>query len=135
MLREIRFRQDKMKKALNEGFVLATDLADYLASKGVSFRQAHRIVGEMVRACQERECDLSDLTLEEMRAFDAHFTKDVFEWLDYQHALDRRASLGGTAQKNIKQEIKKARNDLQKNEKKILQMQNICSQVEKLLKN
>lgn len=117
MIAKTRFNAPNMKKALGAGFVLATDVADYLAMKGVPFRQAHRIVGELVAYCQGKGIELKDLTLDEMKRFDGHFQKDVFSWLDDAYSVDRRASTGGTARKQVKKQIETAEKSLKAAEK------------------
>lgn len=107
------FKVDKMKAALKEGYVLATDLADYLATRGVPFRQAHRVVGEIVGYCQSRGLDLKQLSLKELRSFDPNFNPDVKRWLDEYFSVDRRSAVGGTARQNVKREIKHAEKMLQ----------------------
>jgi len=112
MVEKTRFNAKKMEQALAEGFVLATDLADYLVTKGVPFRQAHRIVGEMVDHCQGLHIDLRDLPLKEMQKFHPSIREDVMDWLDFEHSVDRRSSLGGTARKNVRKEIIEAKRRL-----------------------
>lgn len=112
MIPKVRFNTDKMKQAMDEGYVLATDLADYLVTKGLPFRQAHEVVGKIVALCQKRRCDLKDLRLEELKKFEKKIGPDVFRWLDESHAVDRRDSLGGTARKNVRKEIARARKRL-----------------------
>lgn len=117
MVAKTRFNAPQMKKALGAGFVLATDLADYLAMKGVPFRQAHRVVGELVAYCQGKGLELKDLKLDEMKRFDGHFHKDVFQWLDDAHSVDRRSSTGGTARQQVKKQIAAAEQALKAAEK------------------
>lgn len=103
-----RFNAGKMRAALKEGYVLATDLADYLAARGVPFRQAHRVVGEIVAYCQNRGQDLKQLKLGELQRFHKDFKPDVRRWLDEYFSVDRRAAVGGTARKNVRKEIRRA---------------------------
>ncbi len=117
MIAGTEFKVDNMKKALGAGFVLATDLADYLAAKGVPFRTAHRIAGEIVAYCQAQGRELKDLKLEELKRFDAIFSKDVFHWLDELHAVDRRSSTGGTARRQVRRELARADKALREAEK------------------
>ncbi|HEX5032889.1 MAG TPA: argininosuccinate lyase [bacterium] len=111
------FKTDNMKKALGAGFVLATDLADYLAAKGIPFRQAHRIAGEIVAYCQAQARELKDLKLEELQRFNKVFSEDVFDWLDELHAVDRRSSTGGTARRQVRRELARADKALREAEK------------------
>ncbi len=117
MVAKTRFKADNLKKALGAGFVLATDVADYLATKGVPFRQAHRIVGELVAYCQDKGLELKDLKLADLRRFDAHFQMDVLAWIDDGHSVDRRASTGGTARKQVRKQIAAAEKALKVAEK------------------
>ena len=121
MIAGTHFITGNMKKALGAGFVLATDLADYLASKGIPFRNAHRIAGEIVAYCQAKGRELKDLKLDELKRFDKAFAKDVFHWLDELHAVDRRSSTGGTARKNVRRELTRADKALREAEKIIAQ--------------
>ncbi|HCU24082.1 MAG TPA: argininosuccinate lyase [Deltaproteobacteria bacterium] len=112
MIAKTRFKRDIMEQALDAGFVLATDLADYLAAKGLPFRQAHRVAGEIVAYCQEKGFELKQLSLAELRRFDKRFAKDVATWLDPHRAVDRRGSSGGTARKNVRRELARAERNL-----------------------
>ena len=69
MMAGVEPNREEMRKALLAGYPTATDLADYLARRGVPFRTAHDIVGRVVRLASERGCDIADLTLEELREF------------------------------------------------------------------
>jgi argininosuccinate lyase len=109
MIPKVRFNTARMEQAMSEGFVLATDLADYLVTKGLPFRQAHAVVGKMIAHCQKRSCELKDLRLEELKMFERKISADVYKWLNESHAVDRRASLGGTARKNVRAELTRAR--------------------------
>jgi len=100
------------EEALKNDFLLATELADYLAAKGVPFREAHHIVGRLVKACEEENGDFSLLTLERLRAAHDAFEADVMEWLSPEGAAERRTSRGGTAQKEIARQIMLLRQSL-----------------------
>ncbi len=113
MVPKTRFKAGNMRKALAAGFVMATDVADYLAAKGLPFREAHRVVGQIVARCQGTGRELKELSLSEWKKFDRRFERDIFHWLDENQAVDRRASLGGTARKNVRREIQNARKFLQ----------------------
>ncbi len=108
MLGNLRFNTDKMKEATETGFITATDLADYLVLHNVPFRDAHGIVGRAVAACIEKECELTDLTLAEMREFSPVIDKDVFEVLSVEGSVDSRISTGGTAGLRVEEAVTKA---------------------------
>jgi argininosuccinate lyase len=112
MIPKVRFNAARMERAMSEGFVLATDLADYLVTKGLPFRQAHAVVGKIIAHGQRRHRDLKDLRLEDLKKFEKKIGSDVFQWLNEAHAVDRRASEGGTARKNVRTELARARRRL-----------------------
>ncbi len=105
----IQIRREKMETALREGYMEATDLADYLAAKGVPFREAHRIVGEMVRFCIENRKTLDALTFEEMRRFSDAVGEDVHEALAMDVLLARRDQVGATSPKRVAEALRSAR--------------------------
>lgn len=115
MIPKVRFNAAAMKRAMAEGYVMATDLADYLVTKGLPFRQAHGVVGKIIAYCQKRRLELRDLPLEEFKKFHKGIGQDVYGWLDEAKGVDRRTSEGGTARKNVKAEIRKALQKLGKN--------------------
>ncbi len=86
-------------------FLLTTELADYLASKGVPFRQAHHVAGSLVKACEERGENLSSLTLEQLRAAHPAFDDDALSWLEPEAAAERRLSRGGTAWSEVQRQV------------------------------
>lgn len=96
MLAELAFQPERMDHALRAGYLNATELADYLAAKGVPFRQAHHITGAVVAYAEERGRGLEDLTLDELRQFSGDIAEDVFTVLSYVHAVTRRTLPGGT---------------------------------------
>ncbi|MDR0736900.1 MAG: argininosuccinate lyase [Zoogloeaceae bacterium] len=100
---------DAMREALRQGFATATDLADYLARKGVPFRDAHAIVGEAVKAAEEKGVDLSALTLAELQAFSPLVENDVFAALTVEGSLAARNHVGGAAPAQVKAAASRAR--------------------------
>ena len=77
MLDKTEFRMDQIEKQLGKGFLNATDIAEHFAKQGIPFREAHAIVGHMVKACEKKGCDLEDLTDEELQAIDKRVTKEL----------------------------------------------------------
>jgi argininosuccinate lyase len=108
MVPRLHARGDRMRDASEAGYTLATELADYLATRGIPFRDAHAIVGAVVRAAIAEGKHLSALTLEELRAFSPAFEADVLEWLTPEAAVARRSATGGTAPANVRRELKRA---------------------------
>ena len=113
MLPEFRCNRDTMRKAANRGFATATDLADYLVRRGTPFRDAHEIVGKAVAHCVERQCDLAELSLDELRAFSPVIDEQVFEVLTLEGSVAARDHLGGTAPRQVRAAIARARARLQ----------------------
>jgi argininosuccinate lyase len=103
----MKIRPDRMEAALDDG-MLATELADYLVTKGIPFREGHRLVGEAVRLAEERGCTLKTLELEAYRAIDPRFGEDLYEALDYKQAVLRRAVPCGTSPSAVKAQIERA---------------------------
>ncbi len=101
MLPQLTVNEDRMRAAATAGFTLATDLADYLAGRNVPFRQAHEIVGRIVRHCVETGRGLQELKLSELKRFCPHFQSDVRRWLTPEAAVARRRATGGTAPANV----------------------------------
>lgn len=97
MLGNLRFNAERMADATKTGFITATDLADYLVLHNVPFREAHGIVGRAVAGCIEKGCELTDLSLEDMRTFSPVINKDIFEVLSVEGSVNSRKSTGGTA--------------------------------------
>jgi argininosuccinate lyase len=80
---------EKMRDTVKKGFMNATEVADYLVKKGVPFRDAHGIVGEIVLYCEDRHKPIEELSLDELLKFDPNFTADIFEYVDYDHILHK----------------------------------------------
>ncbi len=114
LLQKTSFKEENLKKATEEGFVLATDLADYLTQKGIPFREAHEIVGKIVRYCQEHHKVLEDLSLITLKRFCEVIGPDVQSWLTVESAINRRKSYGGTATEQVKVQLKRAEKILKK---------------------
>jgi argininosuccinate lyase len=116
MLQNMHVKIDRVAGMLDEGFMTATEIADYLARRGVPFRTAHEIAGTIVRYCLEGEKTLGDLTLEEFRRFSDKFDADVLETVMPRHAVNSKISFGGTAIPNVAAAIKAAKQELGINE-------------------
>jgi argininosuccinate lyase len=112
LLGDVTFHGNKLSEATARGFLAATDLADYLVRKGITFREAHGIVGRIVLLAVDQGKELHDLTLEEMKGFAEKINKDVYKWLDPALTVKRRNILGGTGPDMVKRSLKKARREL-----------------------
>ncbi len=98
-------RTDTMKKAAQAGFINATDLADYLVKKGLPFRSAYKISGQIVAKCIAEGKILETLTLEEYKAFSDLFDEDVYVDIDLVTCVEKRISAGGTSISSVEQQI------------------------------
>ncbi|ASV68719.1 MULTISPECIES: argininosuccinate lyase [Cytobacillus] len=116
MIETMKVKTTQMEKATKNDFSNATELADYLSSKGVPFREAHEIVGKLVLTCVQKGCFLMDLTLEEYRAVNDLFEADIYKVLDPYTAVERRNSAGGTGFDQVRIAIDKAKAKLNKEE-------------------
>ena len=112
LLGEISFNGERLKEATEKGFLVATDLADYLVGKGIAFRAAHEIVGKMVLFAAEGKKELQDLTLSEMKGFARQIDQDVYAWLDPELSLRRRNIPGGTGPDMVEESLNKAKQEL-----------------------
>ncbi|MDB5839877.1 MAG: argH [Herminiimonas sp.] len=112
MARGISVKADAMRDAALQGYATATDLADYLVKKGLPFRDAHEAVAHAVRACESRGCDLSDLTLDEMRVFSPLIEDDIFAVLTLEGSVAARDHIGGTAPAQVRAAIARVRGQL-----------------------
>ena len=95
------FNTERMEQALDDGFVDATEIADWLATKGVPFREAHHVTGELVSYALEQGTSLGQLSLAELQKHHDAFDESVFAVLDMEAAVDRRASTGGPARQRV----------------------------------
>ncbi|KRL39268.1 argininosuccinate lyase [Lacticaseibacillus manihotivorans] len=108
MIESLTVHPEKMHDATINDFSNATELADYLATKGVPFRQAHEIVGELVLKGIQTKTSLQDMPLAELQQAAPQIEEDVYTELSSEAAVNRRTSLGGTAVSNVKKEVKRA---------------------------
>lgn len=106
LVRRLRVNRKALEQAVRGGGLLATELADYLVTRGVPFREAHAITGRVVRAAIDRGQELTDFSLEQLRQFCDRIEKGVFRRLTVQAAIDRKAQIGATAQGRVDQRIK-----------------------------
>jgi len=112
MLGNMEIHKDRMLDACKQGFLNATDLADYLVSKGMAFRTAHGVAGKAVAYALKKGKELDDLTLDEFKALSDLIEKDVYEFITIDKMISRRISYGGTGFDNVKKAVKKAAGEL-----------------------
>jgi argininosuccinate lyase len=86
--------------------MLATEMADYLVTRGIPFREAHAITGRLVRTALDQGRELTDFSLEELRTFSERIEKGLFARLTVTAAIDRKSQVGGTARDRVEKRIK-----------------------------
>jgi argininosuccinate lyase len=109
MLSTMRVNAERMREAAHGGFMAATDLADYLATRGVPFREAHEVVGKLVLACERDGRTLQDLTLAELQSASSAFAEDALGAVDIDAVVARRDTAGGTAPGRVAEQLAAAR--------------------------
>ena len=109
MIETMQVNQDAMWAQAKKGYLAATDVADYLAKKGMPFRQAHEVVGHLVLLCDKRGCDLDDLSLDDFRQESELFEADITEALDLESIVAARTTFGGTGHEAVKAQMNQAR--------------------------
>ena len=113
MIRTMRVKADNMYRAAQEGFINATDLADYLTRKGMPFRSAYKITGQIVAECIEKNCVLDDLPIEEYRKYTELFETDLYGEISLETCVSKRISEGGTSVSSVEAQIDFVRKELQ----------------------
>ena len=110
MVETMTVRKEKMLAAAKEGFINATDLADYLTKKGMPFRTAYKLTGEIVAHCIENGKDLESLSLEDYRAFSPQFEADLYEEIALETCVNKRISQGGTGRESVLRQLEIVKN-------------------------
>ncbi|WP_165995682.1 argininosuccinate lyase [Bacillus sp. Cs-700] len=116
MIETMSVKVENMKQAVNEDYSNATDIADYLVNKGMTFRESHEVIGKIVLYGIERKKFLLDLTMEEFKSFTPLFEEDVFDVLKPANVMNARKSYGGTSPEQIAIQIKLAQRQVKENE-------------------
>jgi len=112
MLKTIEVKKEKMMTEATQGYLLATDLVEYLVKKDVPFREAHISVGKLVQFAEEKGKKLEELTLDELKAFCYKFENDIYEVMKLESSVNSKKSFGGTAPENVKKMISEAKKQL-----------------------
>ena len=113
MVRTMRLIPANMYKAAQEGFINATDLADYLTKKGLPFRSAYKIVGQIVAECIDKKTVLDSLTLEEYKRHSPIFEEDLYAEISLEACVEKRISEGGTSVTSVEKQIALVRKELE----------------------
>ncbi|MEH6994106.1 argininosuccinate lyase [Neobacillus drentensis] len=114
MIESMTVNKDIMRKAINNDFSNATDIADYLVRKGLPFREAHEVIGKIVLYAIQNQKFLLDLNYEEYQEFSSLFEEDIYEVLSPEHVVAVRNSFGGTSPSQVVEQIKLAESKLGK---------------------
>ncbi|MBI1987903.1 MAG: argininosuccinate lyase [Nitrospinae bacterium] len=109
LLPHVRPKEEVMHRAAQGGFMTATDLVEYLVNRGVPLRQAHEIVGRMVRYCLEQNRELEELSWEEAVGFSPALQPDFKQWLSLERSVEGKRSYGGTARERVMERIREIR--------------------------
>lgn len=105
MIRTMTVNKDVMEQSAKKGFTNATDAADYLVGKGVPFRDAHGIVGQLVLYCIEKNISLDDMTLEEYQKISPVFEEDIYEAISLETCVEKRETIGAPSRSSMEQVI------------------------------
>lgn len=110
MLEKTEFRMDQIQKQMGKGFLNATDIAEHFAKQGIPFREAHSIVGRMVKMCENKACDFEDLTDADLEEIDQRVTKETLGDISIKACVNARVSYGGTAPSEVRRQIEIGKN-------------------------
>ena len=114
MLDSIKFNKEKMLEAAKKGFINATDLADYLTKKGMPFRDAYKLVGQIVSYSIKNGKSLNDLEIEEYKSFSNEFENDLYDSIDLVNIVNSKNTIGGPAPDTVKKHIEIVEKELSK---------------------
>ncbi len=109
LMRSLEFDCERMATAASDGFLLATDIAEYLVARGVPFRRAHEITGRIVRWCLDHDTDPTKLSVDRLKRFSDAFEADIGNTLTVERAIARRRAIGGTSGANLRRRLRKLR--------------------------
>jgi argininosuccinate lyase len=101
MVDTMKFRKDVMAKSAMMGFTNATDAADYLVLKGIPFRDAHGIIGQLVLYCIDKNCSIEDVSLEKLKEFSPAFEQDIYEAISLETCVEKRLTKGGPSKERL----------------------------------
>ena len=110
MVETMTVRKERMRAAAKEGFINATDLADYLTKKGMPFRNAYKITGQIVAFCIDSGTDLESLPLEDYRSFSPLCEADLYDEIALETCVNKRISKGGTGRESVLEQLKTVKN-------------------------
>jgi argininosuccinate lyase len=112
MIRHISVNEGAVSEAVSDANLLATDLADYLVNKGVAFREAHHVVGQIVALSEKKKTPLNALALEEYQALHPAFGAEILKVFDLRRAMSARKGVGAPGTRQVKSELRRWRKEL-----------------------
>jgi argininosuccinate lyase len=112
MIKSLEFKKENIFKALQKGAILATEIADYLVKKGLPFRDAHEIVGQIVQVVEQKNIRLEEFALTEFQTYSPLFQKDIYEVLTYEGAVAAKDVYGGTAPQRVEEQLRSIKKKL-----------------------
>ena len=116
MIVTMHVKRENMYRAAQEGFINATDLADYLTTKGMPFRSAYKIVGQIVATCIEKHCVLDNLPMDCYRTYSDLFDEDLYHEIALETCVAKRISEGSTSVASVEAQIAYVKKELTKGE-------------------
>jgi argininosuccinate lyase len=134
IIEKIKFNTEKINAALKDGFVEATDMADYLVAKGESFRKSHEIVGKIVRFCVNKNMIFSGLSLKELKEYSPYFEDDIYEKLNIESCISNKKTDCGTGKNNVISNIAHGKKKLDNCDKKVRELAGRKPSFEKIIK-
>jgi argininosuccinate lyase len=106
------FKRERIKQSLQDGYLTATEIADYLVRKGETFREAHRITGELVGYCAGNQLLFTELDISKLKTFSGRFSDDVFDILDPERSVMMKASEGSSSHESVERQLTYWKNKL-----------------------
>ncbi|MDD5659366.1 MAG: lyase family protein, partial [Actinomycetota bacterium] len=106
LIKNIKLNEEKIINNMKNGFMEATDIADYLVRRGETFRNSHNITGKIIKYCLEKNIDICDLDLKVLKNYSGFFEKDFFESIDLNLCIDSKKTDCGTNRNNVKNNLK-----------------------------
>lgn len=134
IIKNIKINIDNINKNMKDGFLEATDIADYLVKKGETFRNAHNITGKMVRYCTEKKIGINELNLEFLKSQSPFFDNDFYGRTDFEACINAKKTDCGTNRKNVKDSLKSAINKINKINIKISELKSRVPDINTLIK-
>ncbi|HAH17876.1 MAG TPA: argininosuccinate lyase, partial [Eubacterium sp.] len=105
MLKSITFNKERMYNSATGGYTNATDAADYLVNKGMPFRDAHRVIGEITVYCINKNCAIDDMSIDEFKKFSELFDEDIYEAISLDTCVRKRLTIGAPGPDAMKKVI------------------------------